>query len=534
MKSTFSICITAITLFAALAVPVPLATQDNRGHHPKHHHYKLIDMGTFGGPMSFLNLPFNGVPALSNTGITVGDSATPVQISATSNPFLCGGPAGNVPNIFHTFAWQNSAVSDLGALGTVAENCSNAGSVNSSGEIAGTSEIDDVDPVLGFKEVRAVRWNKGEITDLGTFGGPHSFANVGSINNHGEVVGGALNAVPDPFSLFDKFIFGSSNGTQTRAFLWERNVMKDLGTLGGPDAWAVYVNDQAQVAGWSYTNSTPNPVTGLPNMDPFLWAKNKKNKMIDLGSFGGAYGYPNGLNNQGWVIGQSGIAANPGACFSLGDPDCHPFLWRRGNLIDLNTSTAGGSPTLAFGINDNGEIVGGAIFPNGVFDAYVWRKRVATDLGHLNDCGSLAFTINSHGQIVGGTFSCADGTHSRAFLWEHGTMVDLDNLVPKGSPLRLVEAVTINDRGEIAGNGVPPGVARKDFGTLGHAFLLIPCDENHPGVEGCDYTIMVDAPAAVPQTSPAVANASIRTLSPSLVRRMNRYQLPGSRTSQRN
>jgi probable HAF family extracellular repeat protein len=495
MKSTKMINIYAILLFAALAVPSGLTAQD-RNDHNKHHHYKVIDLGTFGGPMSFLNLPFNGVPALSNSGITVGDSATHVQISATSNPFLCGGPLGNVPNIFHTFARQNGAVSDLGALGNVAENCSNAGSVNSNGDIAGTSEIDDVDPVLGFKEVRAVRWDNGEITDLGTLGGPDSLANVGSINNRGRVVGAALNAVPDPFSLFDMFIFGSPNGTQTRAFLWQRNAMKDLGTLGGPDAWAVYVNDRSQVAGWSYTNSIPNSVTGLPNMDPFLWTQNK---MIDLGTFGGAYGYPSGLNNQGWVIGQSGIAANPAACFSLGDPDCHPFLWKKGKLTDLNTSTAGGSPILAFGINDSGEIVGGAVFHNVPLDAYLWRKGLATDLGHLSDCGSLAFTINSNGQVVGGTFSCADGTHSHAFLWENGTMVDLDTLVPTGSPLRLVEAVTINDRGEIAGNGVPPGVARKDFNTLGHAFLLIPCDERHSGVEGCDYSL-VDA-STLPEAS---------------------------------
>jgi probable HAF family extracellular repeat protein len=261
------------------------------------------------------------------------------------------------------------------------------------------------------------------------------------------------------------------------------------------------------------------------------WANDQ---MVDLGSFGGAYGYPNGLNNQGWVIGQSGIAANPAACFSLFDPDCHPFLWKKGKLIDLNTSTAGGSPIVAFGLNDSGEIVGSAVFPNAPLDAYLWRKGVATDLGHLSDCSSLAFTINSHGQIVGGTFSCADGTHSRAFLWEHGTMVDLDALVPKGSPLRLVEAVTINDRGEIAGNGVPPGVARKDFNTLGHAFLLLPCDENHPDVEGCDYG-MVEVPAAAAQTTPAaVSNPSSRTLPSSLMRRTNRYRFPGLRVGPRN
>jgi hypothetical protein len=54
MKSRTLTCITVVTLFAALAVPVGLAAQDNQDHNnnSKHHHYKLIDMGTFGGPAS--------------------------------------------------------------------------------------------------------------------------------------------------------------------------------------------------------------------------------------------------------------------------------------------------------------------------------------------------------------------------------------------------------------------------------------------------------------------------------------------------
>ena len=41
-----------MTLFAALAMPVCMPAQDNpsQNHKPKHHGYKLIDLGTFGGP----------------------------------------------------------------------------------------------------------------------------------------------------------------------------------------------------------------------------------------------------------------------------------------------------------------------------------------------------------------------------------------------------------------------------------------------------------------------------------------------------
>jgi probable HAF family extracellular repeat protein len=527
MKSRFAMFFVVITLFAALAIPTRLAAQDNHNNH-KHHHYQLIDMGTFGGPMSFINLPFNAVPALNSQGTTVGSSATSIATTSTSNYFVC-----NVPNIFHAFESQNSLTVDLLALPPEETDCSNAVSINARGETVGASENGIVDPVVGLNELRAVLWKNGEIVDLGTLGGNHSGA-IG-INNKGWVVGFALNTVPDPYSILDAQIFGSSNGTQTRAVLWQQGQMHDLGSLGGPDAVASFVNERGQIAGVSYTNSTPNPATGFPTEDPFLW---RDGTMLDLGTLGGAYGYAVGLNNRGQVIGYSSLAADPGACLTSGpgSPNCDPFLRDQGSLIDLFTSTIGGSPTFVFAINDTREIVGGADFSGtggSPLDAYLWRNGMATDLGHLSDCFSLAFTINSHEQVVGGTFSCADGTHSRAFLWENGTMVDLDTLVPPGSPLQLVEAVTVNDRGEIAGNGVPLGDARKDFGTLGHAFLLIPCDENHPNLEGCDYSL-VDAVAAAPQQSPAVRNVPSRTLPQSVLRRLSLYRFPGFAFGPRN
>src|SRR5438270_6879767 len=39
--------------------------------------------------------------------------------------------------------------------------------------------------------------------------------------------------------------------------------MKDLDTLGGPEAWVASINERGQMVGWSYTDSTPNDVPGI-------------------------------------------------------------------------------------------------------------------------------------------------------------------------------------------------------------------------------------------------------------------------------
>lgn len=512
MRSTTLTCFTPITLFVALAVPIQLAAQGNQDHdNNQHHHYKLIDMGTFGGPNSSINYPFQG-GSLNGRGVTVGWSATPASTTPTSNPLICGGFNGAVPFITLAFRWQNGTLTDLGAL-PGANNCSEPTMINAKGEIVGLSENGVLDPFLGFNQARAVRWKDGQIEDLGSFGGNQSAAFA--VNNRGQITGNSQNTIPDPFCFLGE--------TQLRGFLWEKGVMRDLGALGtGNCVYPNYINDSGQIAGASDTTATPNPLTGVPTQDPFLW---ENGTMTDLGTLGGADGVAYVLNNRGQVIGVSSLAANPGACIAEFDPNCHPFLWDKGTLIDLNTSTIGGNPITAYAINDAGEIIGPAAFPTAPFDAFIWRKGVATDLGHLGDCYSTALAINSQAQVVGDTFLC-DFSLSRAYLWENGAIVDLNTLIPPASSLQLVEASNVNDRGEIAGTGVPPGAPPTNVDTEGHGFLLIPCDENHPGVEGCDYS-MVEAPAGASRARPAVRSASSPALPPSLMRRMNRYRFRG-------
>jgi probable HAF family extracellular repeat protein len=472
-KNIFATHIRKALALSSIAVLVMASGTPAQVQKKQHHHYKFVDLGTFGGPASYVNFFFN---TLNNQGTVVGNAETTIPQPPTTNGFPC--PPGEV---YKPFVWQDGVVHDLGALPH--GNCSDTTAINALGQIVGTSETDEVDPLTGFNEIRAVIWKNGEIRDLGTFGGNQSSG--WTINNRGQVAGFALNDTPDPYSMFDLPILGSSFGTQTRAFIWHNGKMEDLGTLGGPDALGFYINEQGQVAGLSYTNANPEVLTGVPEIHPFLW---DKGKMKDLGSFGGA-GFPifttsiNGMNDRGQVIGALPLP---------GDQTLDPFIWDGEKLIDMATQGTGGSFFHANVINDVGVVAGGAVFPNRPNDAALWKDGAVTDLGFLaGDCYSEAWSINKRGQ-VGGTSVACDLSLWRAFLWEDGAMVDLNSLIPAGSSLQLVYAVGINDRGEIAGNGVLQGVYTgiPEQDTMSRAFVLIPCDEDHPGVEGCDYSMV--------------------------------------------
>jgi hypothetical protein len=74
-------------------------------------------------------------------------------------------------------------------------------------------------------------------------------------------------------------------------------------------------------------------------------------------------------------------------------------------------------------------------------------------------------------------------------------MVDLNTLISSNPGIYVYFAVNINDRGEIAAAGALPN------GDM-RAMLLIPCDEDHPNIEGCDYSPMELAASHATDTAP--------------------------------
>ena len=464
MKKRRATC-SVLAALLAVTIVTPLWGEQKTA---KHHQYRLIDIGTPGGPASYYSADGVGSQILNNRGVVAGYGDTSMLDPYSPNCFD--------PDCYlgHAFRSTNGVMTDLGALPGV--NDSAISGINASGWITGFSTNGVIDPVTNFPAAHAVLWKHRRPIDLGTLGGYES--NGVYVNDGGQVIGfSTINTIPDPFSFL---------GTSIHTFLWQNGVMQDLGTLGGPDAGPGLggVNQRSGlVVGASYIDAIPNANTGIPTQHPFLW---KNGIMIDLGTLGGTLGGANLANNRGQVAGISNLP---------GDLATHPFFWDRGVLTDIGT--LGGDSGTANWLNDVGAVVGRADRAGSqTFGAYVWKDGMMKDLGTVGtDPCSNARAINSHGQIVGSSSDCFYPLH--AFLWEQGgPMVDLNQLVESGSGFQVLIAYNINDRGEIAGTGVPAGCDNID--TCGHLFLMVPCDENHPGECEDNSMIEVGAPISAP------------------------------------
>ncbi|MGA9389777.1 MAG: hypothetical protein WBV69_04950 [Candidatus Sulfotelmatobacter sp.] len=272
-------------------------------------------------------------------------------------------------------------------------------------------------------------------------------------------------------------VVGNQNG---HGFVWARGWGKhDLGLLpGGTSSYAASINDRGAVTGTADgigTVVSPDP-SESPSAEcsdltqPFIWTP--KNGMKGLGAieietFYGEFTakdwcqfepfYGSGINDRGQIVG-----------YTSDYPDLYQwgFLW---------TSTGGISifgdswiDTLAYGINNSGEIVGQNGSSIEVAHATAWINNVSTDLGTLdtgevnpNVVSSSAAGVNDRGQIVGWSnfppfspppFSppCTpySGCPMHAVLWtKTGTIRDLGTL--PGDSLSV--AVAINLFGEVIG-----------------------------------------------------------------------------------
>lgn len=388
-------------------------------------------------------------------------------------------------------------VTDLGTLGGT---FSEAVGVSNRGSISGFSTLPGDSVVHGFL------WQKGEMTDLGTLGGPNSLVTEEwPPNESGEVAGLSDTPILDPLGENFCSIFLLSGPYICRPFVWRRGALIELPTLGGNNAAAVAINNRGQVVGASETGTATDCV---PHYEAVLWGP-KLDQIHRLPPLpADTEAVPTGINDSGQVVGTS---AN---CTS---GPVEAVLWQEGKPINLG-SLGGAVFNIAFGINNRGQVVGQSNLPGDTtHHAFFWEDGVMTDLGTFGGLPvSLATSINNKSQVVG--FSQEpDGANTVACLWENGLVIDLNTVIPADSPWFLIEALGINDRGQIAGYAFNSGTREV------HGFLATPCEGDNANTGGCQNPAAAGGSTREPRN--IVLPENVRRLLQQ--RRAQRYHIPG-------
>jgi probable HAF family extracellular repeat protein len=292
--------------------------------------YDLVDLGTLGGEASYGN-------DIDGMGRIVGES----QIYGAVG---CGGLGEEA---YHAFLWADGAMTDLGTLGGAN---SGASAISPTGDVVGWSET-------AVGETHATAWSPdGQIADLGTIGNLISVAR--SINERGQIVGTSY----------------SADYTDTRAFLFEDNMMIDLAPLvtanaidaagriigttedGGailreadgstfnlfPLTRAIAINAEMQIVG--------EIETGEGSVHAAIW---DEGKIIDLGALPDRpNSYPSDLNDSAQAVGVTVLGMICGY-------STEAALWGNGETNVLGNLVRGGPVELidAAAINNSGQIV---------------------------------------------------------------------------------------------------------------------------------------------------------------------------------
>jgi len=311
----------------------------------------------------------------------------------------------------------------------------------------------------------AAVWTDGSITDLKTLGGPSSSVPWPGVNNTGMVVGIShtteLDLLNENWSCeAGAFIPPTNPRRVCRGFVWMDGAMHELPTLGGTHGFATGVNNVGQVVGWAETpvhdptcNSARGTGVQVLQFRAVLWEP-KKAARTELPPYpGDSTSAATAINERGQVVGISGECDQAVGRFSAR----RSVIWDRGTVDTLPT-LGGSSWHTPMDINERGDVVGfsnppsaGDLVGDFLANGFFWARGSATveRIRPLDgNTVSQALAVNDRRQVVGVSSGGAPGV--RAFLWEDGVLMNLNDLVDI-APNVLQSAQHINDAGQITG-----------------------------------------------------------------------------------
>jgi len=380
--------------------------------------YTVIDLGTLGGANSFSY-------SINNSGMVAGGSNTPGQ---------------NDPVAQTAFIWYGKQPISLGTLGGAAcPDCSSEGSAASAnGTVALLSETAAADP------------NGEDFCELNV--------NRPTRTNH-----------------------------QCLAAIWRNGSLSTLPTLaGGNNAEAFFMNKEGEAVGVSEIG-TPDATCATPfqvrRFEAVKWAPDgTPTRLAPLAGDTVSFAFTN--NDRGEAVGFSGVCSNVLLPPFVGPSAPHAIMWDiNGTPHDLGNPPGGAGNNVAVGINNRDQATMNSVMSDGTIHAFVVSKGVPQDLGTYPADAFITVApccnnINDLGQIAG--FSIDSNFNQRALLWESKDQpaIDLNALIPQGSPWYLLLPGGIDDAGAIAATALNMNTFEV------HAVLLSPTGGIGPAARG--------------------------------------------------
>jgi probable HAF family extracellular repeat protein len=401
----------------------------------------------------------------SRLTLLVRRTALPLGAAALLLPWRLGlagaSPLPAVPTLTDedTEPLPRYKVTDLGTLGGKQ---SWAAAVAEDGTVVGAANVYPLG-VRGHAFVRSGGPAGAAARDIGT-GWPFRHSVAAAIGEN-RIVGWAYNRASRPVA-----VAWSADGTNRRY----------LSGLGG--AWryaqAIGLNDRGDAVGAVRAVGLSGQVSRVRAV---LWTPGTANP-VPLPSLGGPFSQAYAINDAGVIVGKADLSGP--------DPDgpalrpTHAVRWDASGRPDDLGTLPGGTNSLAYAINDAGDVVGFSETGEGVARAFLRGSEDAAprDLGTLADGGaSVAYGIARDRRLIVGAATkgpavnsgrAEDVLETRAVVWQGGKagsaprLRDLNELIPPDSGWTLAVARGVNWRGQIVGQGFYRGKRR--------AFLLTP------------------------------------------------------------
>jgi probable HAF family extracellular repeat protein len=301
-----------------------------------------------------------------------------------------------------------------------------------------------------------------------------------AMNNQRQIIGNAPTVTSDGFYA-------------SRAFLLDHGSLTSIGTLGGINSTALSINNHRQIVGDS-TLTPPQIETCVldggcaifdPTVHAYLYEAGTMRDLHVMAGLDGINSTANDINDAGQIV---------------GTVDSHGFFYQPGATVEL--AVAGAKTTVPLALNDSGQVIGCSTDKNNEAHAFMYDNGAWINLGALGGTASVARDINKSGMIVGQatlaevrqiipiesaslnyvmpqqTINLGDATFGNpiygfpiwhAFVYENGSMTDLNTLIPTGTGWELEDAAAINTLGQIVGTG--------RFNGTNRAFMLVPVPE---------------------------------------------------------